>query len=158
MTKVASLALLLPLMSQAANYSARTAVIDGVDVVLLADAAHKTEVTVLPSIGNIAYRMMVNGKNAFFNPVEKLDQLKLKPAMGGVPFLWPWANRIDQNAFLANGRKYNFNLELGNLRSDENQQPIDGLLTLSAMWKVTAIEANDGAAWSPSRLGLWKFP
>src|SRR5437870_832658 len=158
MTKVASLALLLPLMSQAANYSARTAVIDGVDVVLLADASHKTEVTVLPSIGNIAYRMMVNGKNAFFNPVEKLDQLKLKPAMGGVPFLWPWANRIDQNAFFANGKKYNFNLDLGNLRRDQNQHPIHGLITFSPLWKVTAMQSNDSAAWVTSRLEFWKYP
>src|SRR5882724_4917938 len=147
MTKVASLALLLPLMSQAANYSARTAVIDGVDVVLLADAAHKTEVTVLPSIGNIAYRMMVNGKNAFYNPVENLGQLKLKPAMGGVPFLWPWANRIDQNAFFANGKKYNFNLDLGNLRRDQNQHPIHGLITFSSNWKVTEMKASEDAAW-----------
>src|SRR3981189_3274000 len=49
----ASLALLLPLMSQAANYTAKTAVVDGVDVVLLTDTAHKTEVTVLPSVGNM---------------------------------------------------------------------------------------------------------
>jgi hypothetical protein len=59
--KLASLALLLPLMSQAANYSAKTAQLDGVDVVQLIDAARKTEITVVPSIGNIAYRMMVNG-------------------------------------------------------------------------------------------------
>jgi hypothetical protein len=71
--KAASAALLLPLMSQAANYTAKTALVDGVEVAQLADAAHKTELTVLPSVGNIAYRMMVNGKNALWDPYEKLS-------------------------------------------------------------------------------------
>src|SRR4051812_33717635 len=136
--KLASLALLLPLMSHAANYSARTATVEGVEVVLLGDAAHKTEVTVIPSLGNMAYRMMVNGKNAFYNPVQNLTELKAKPSMGGVPFLWPWANRIDQNAFFANGKKYSFDMELGNLRRDGNQKPIHGLITFTPLWKVTA--------------------
>src|SRR3954465_3692799 len=93
---------LLPLMSQAANYSAKTGRVDGVDVVLLSDAAMKTEVTVAPSIGNMAYRMMVNGKNALWVPYEHLGEMKAKPAMGAVPFLAPWANRLDQDAFYAN--------------------------------------------------------
>ena len=46
--KAASAALLLPLMSQAANYSAKTATVDGVEVVMLSDTARKTEVTVAP--------------------------------------------------------------------------------------------------------------
>src|SRR5207302_6225195 len=94
--------LLLPLMSQAANYSVKTALVDGVEVVELADAARKTEVTVVPTIGNMAYRMMVNGKNALWVPYEKLNEMKAKPAMGAVPFLAPWANRLDQDAFYAN--------------------------------------------------------
>jgi aldose 1-epimerase len=156
--KLASLALLLPLMSQAASYSAKTATVDGVEVVLLTDEAHKTEVTVIPSLGNMAYRMMVNGKNAFYNPVPNLGQLKLKPSMGGIPFLWPWANRIDQDAFYANGKKYAFNLELGNLRRDGNKQPIHGLITYSPLWKVTAMKADGKSAWVTSRLEYWKHP
>ena len=156
--KLTIIAILLPLMSQAANYSAKTATVDSVDVVLLTDTSHKTEVTVLPSIGNMAYRMMVNGKNAFYNPTEDLAALKAKPAMGGVPFLWPWANRIDQTSFYANGKKYSFDLELGNLRRDGNQKPIHGLITYSPLWKVTSMQANDSAAWVTSRLEFWKYP
>ena len=61
--KLGSLALLLPLMSQAANYSVKTTHIDGVEVVQLSDAARKTVVTIVHSVGNIAYRTQVNGKN-----------------------------------------------------------------------------------------------
>ena len=78
--KAASAALLLQLMSQAANYSVKTAQLDGVEAVQLSDAAHKTEVTVVPSIGNIAYRMMVNGKNALWVPYESLAEMKSKAA------------------------------------------------------------------------------
>ena len=92
--KVASAALILPLMSQAANYSAKTEQVEGVEVVQLVDAAHKTELTVLPSVGNIAYRMMVNGKNALWDPYESLGEMKAKPVQAGVPFLAPWANRL----------------------------------------------------------------
>jgi aldose 1-epimerase len=98
-------AVLVPFMSQAANYSVNRAVVDGIDVVKLADAAHKTEVTIVPSIGNNAYEMKVNGKNVMWNPFEHLKEIQSKPAQFGNPFLWPWANRIDQDAYFANGKK-----------------------------------------------------
>src|SRR6266481_6787518 len=114
--KLASIALLLPLMTQAANYSVKTALVDGVEVVQLTDAARKTEVTVAPSVGNMAYRLMVNGKNALWVPYENLGEMKAKPAMGAVPFLAPWANRLDQDGYYANGKKYRLNPE----RSEEH--------------------------------------
>ena len=133
--KAASVALLLPLMSPAANYSVKSALVDGVEVVQLADAARKTEITVVPSIGNMAYRMTVNGKNALWVPYENLGEMKSKPAMGGVPFLAPWANRLDQDAYYANGKKYRLNPELANFRRDGNQKPIHGLVVYSPLWR-----------------------
>src|ERR1700724_885028 len=156
--KVASAALILPLMSQAANYSAKTALVEGVEVVQLTDAAHKTELTVLPSVGNIAYRMMVNGKNALWGPYETLGEMKAKPVQAGVPFLAPWANRLDQDAFYANGKKYLLNPELGNIRRDENKKPIHGLLMFSPHWKVTKLEGDDRSARMTSRLEFWRYP
>ena len=156
--KAVSAALLLPLMSQAANYSVSKSLVDGVEVVRLADAAHKTEVTVLPSVGNMAYRMMVNGKNALWVPYENLGEMKAKPAMGGVPFLAPWANRLDQDAYYANGKKYRLNPDLGNFRRDANQKPIHGLLVYSSLWQVVDMKADAGKAWVTSRLEFWKYP
>ncbi len=156
--KAASAALLLPLMSQAANYSAKTATVDGVEVVLLADTARKTEVTVVPSIGNMAYRMMVNGKNALWIPYENLGEMKAKPAMGAVPFLAPWANRLDQDGYYANGKKYQLNPDLANFRRDGNRKPIHGLLVYSSLWHVTAMKADSNGAWVTSRLDFWRYP
>lgn len=159
MIKIAgALALIAPLMSQAANYSAKKAVVDGVETVQLSDATHKTEVTVVPSIGNIGYRMMVNGKNVFWVPYENLGDMKAKPAMGGAPFLGPWANRLGQDSFYANGKLYHLNPGLANFQRDANQKPIHGLLRFSPLWRVAKLEADEHAAWVTSRLEFWKYP
>jgi len=150
--------LLFPLMSIAANYSAQKAVVDGIEVVRLADAAHHAEVAIAPSIGNMAYEFRVNGKNVFWLPYETLAQMKAKPQFGGIPFLAPWANRLSEDAFFANGVKYRLNPDLGNIRRDQNQNPIHGLLNFSPYWTVGAIEADADAAHVSSRLEFWKHP
>ncbi|MGE5570892.1 MAG: aldose 1-epimerase [Rhodospirillales bacterium] len=145
-------------MSFAQTYSARKAVVDSVEVVRLADSARKIEVTIVPSVGNMAYEMNVNGKNVFWMPSPSLSAFKAKPPMAGNPFLAPWANRIEGDAFWANGKKYVFNLELGNIRRDQNRNPIHGFLTYSPLWEVTAVESNEKYAAVTSRLEFWRYP
>lgn len=156
--KPLTMVLLAPLMSQAANYTATRAVVEGIEIVRLADAARRTEVSIVPSIGNNAYEMKVNGRNVLWLPAASLAQWKARPGLGGVPFLWPWANRLDQDAFRANGRKYLLNPELGNLRRDGNGLPIHGLLAFSDLWRVTALEADSRSARVTSRLEFYKYP
>jgi aldose 1-epimerase len=151
-------ALLLPLVSQAANYSARRTVVDGIEVVVLGDQAHDTAVSIVPSIGNLAYEMKVRGKNALWVPFSSLSEMKSKPALCGVPFLAPWANRIDQDAFHANGKKYLLNRDLGNLRLDGNKLPIHGLLMFSPHWKIVKLEADERSARVTSRLEYARHP
>ena len=151
-------ALLIPLMSIAADYSAQKAVVDGIEVVRLSHAAHGTEVAVAPSLGNLAYEFKVNGKNVLWLPYQTLAELQAKPQFGGIPFLAPWANRLSEDAFFANGEKFRLNPDLGNLRRDQNQHPIHGLLNFSPDWKVTKIEADNDSARVTSRLEFWKHP
>jgi aldose 1-epimerase len=150
--------LALPFVLQAANYSAKRTAADGIEVVRLSDPAHATEVSIVPSIGNIAYAMTVNGKNILWNPFGSLAEMKSKPVLFGVPFLAPWANRLDQDAFYANGKKYLLNPELGNIRRDENKKPIHGLLMFSPYWKVTKLAGDDHSARVTSRLEFWRYP
>jgi aldose 1-epimerase len=133
-------------------YSVRQTQIDGVPVVELRDEANKTVVSIAPSVGNIAYEMLVNGKNTFWMPTESLAEFAAKPRMGGNPFLAPWANRIDGDVFYANGRAYRFNSDLNNLRRDPHQQPIHGLLLFSPLWEVVSLKADGDAASAVSRL------
>ena len=114
MTTLAVIFLLVSVMTNAGNYSAEKLKVDGIEVVRLTDRAHNTEVSVVPSIGDNAYEMKVGGKNILWSPYQSLKELKDKPVQLGNPFLAPWANRIDGDAFWANGKKYLFNPDLNN--------------------------------------------
>ncbi len=149
---------LIPLMSQAADYSAVVSVTDGIEVVRLADAARRVEVSIVPSLGNLAYEMKVGGKNILWFPHRSLAELKAKPSLCGIPFLAPWANRLDQDAYWANGKKYLLNRELRNVRYDGNGKPIHGLIAFSPAWKIVAVEADARQARATSRLEFWRHP
>ena len=144
-------------MSQAENYSAQRLTVDGIEVVRLTDRARNTQVSIIPSIGNIAYEMSVGGANVFWWPYTSLADFKAKPGFAGNPFLGPWANRLDQDAFYANGRKYTLNPDLGNIRCDPSQHPIHGFLSY-VPWQAIDVGADTDSAWVSSKLEFWKHP
>ena len=156
--KLAALALIFPLMTQAANYSARKLVLDGVDVVQLTDAERHIQVSIAPSIGNMAYEMKANGKDVFVCPYHSPAELKAKPAMCGVPFLAPWANRVETDAYWLNGKKYLLNPDLGNVRPDKTKIALHGFLTYSTAWTLVSTSADGHSASATSRLEFWKYP
>jgi aldose 1-epimerase len=102
----------------------------------------------LPSAGNRVWQLQVHGKNILYHPSD-LNEL------GGIPFLAPWADLLDEPAFWANGKRYGFNLGLGNV---EGQRPIHGLLTNSPLWQVIEVAADEECAHVSSRLEFWKHP
>ncbi len=124
-------------------------------VVRLRDAAAQTSVTIVPAAGNQAIEMMVKGQNVFRFPAASLEEFLKRPGMAGIPFLGPWANRLDEQAFYANGKKYTFNMGLGNVRGNI---PIHGFLTSTSEWKVIEARADNQAAWVTSRLEFWRQP
>jgi aldose 1-epimerase len=157
-----TLLLLTILMSvtetNAANYNAKRATVDGIEVIQLSDASHKTEVSIVPSIGNTAYEMKVNGKDVFWSPYRTLAEFKAKPAQLGVPFLAPWANRIDGDTYYVNGKKYHLNPDLGNYRLDGNHKPIHGLLVHTNEWKVVNLTSDANSAAVTSRIEFSRHP
>jgi galactose mutarotase-like enzyme len=74
---------------------ARQGFVDGVCVIRLTDAVRKMEVSILRSIGNTAYELTVRGKNILFFPDAKFADLTKNPMQLGIPFMAPWANRLD---------------------------------------------------------------
>jgi aldose 1-epimerase len=131
--KLLALLLALAVMSIAQNYAARRTSEQGVGVIRLTDAAKGVEVAVLPSIGNRVSEMKVHGKNILYFPSTDLAALRQKPDLSGVPFLAPWANRLNEESFWANGKQYTFNMTLGNVRGPV---PMHGLLANSDLWEV----------------------
>ena len=67
----------------------------------------------------------------------------------------PWANRLDEQAFYANGKRYPFDMALGNVRG---QIPIHGFVTTTDQWKVVEMKATKDEAWVKSRLDFYKVP
>jgi len=143
----------------AANkFSAHREQAGAVDVIRLADSEREMEVRLAPSIGNIAYSFTVKGKDVLWFPFSSPDELKSHPALCGIPFLAPWANRIDGDAYWVNGKQFLLNPALGNLRRDSYGQPIHGLLSFSGKWRLLAAGADAHSAYATSRLEFAKYP
>ncbi len=120
--------------------------------VRLGDADRQVVVSIAPLRGNVTFEMKVKGHDVLHFPVASLED----PRAGqfGIPFLGPWANRLDEPAFYANGRRYAFDMELGNVRGSI---PIHGFLG-AAEWQVVEARADADAAWVTSRLECFRNP
>ena len=154
--KRALLALAFAATALAQNYTAKQITEQDVPIVRLTDASHGVEVSMMPSAGNRAYEMKVHGQNILYTAATDLAQYQKKPPLDGIPFLAPWANRISEPAFWANGKKYQFNLTLGNVAA--RGLPIHGVLVTSEYWKVIDVGADEQSAHVTSRLEFWRYP
>jgi aldose 1-epimerase len=125
------------------------------DVVTLSDRTTATEVEVVPSVGNIATAMRVKGHNVLRYPHASLADFKARPGATGIPFMAPWANRLDEQAFFANGRRHAFDMSLGNIRGEV---PIHGFVTTTNQWRVVDVGAARHTAWVTSRLDFYRQP
>ena len=141
----------LPVFGQ---YSARR---DG-DVIRLEDAGRQIVVSIVPSNGNAAFEMKVKGKDVLRCPYASAAEFPKARGVIGIPLLAPWANRLDEAAFYANGKKYVFNLELGNVRPGSDNHPNHGFLMNASQWEVTDLRADAKAAWVTSLLEFYLQP
>src|SRR5215469_7617071 len=133
----------------AQRYTARQ---DG-DVVALADTIAKMDVEVVTSMGK-AWKIQVNGQN-LVRTSPSLDAFVQNSGLNGMPLLAPFANRLDETAFYANGKKYNFDLELGNVRGPI---PGTGFVNGSKAWQLVDFKADGKNAWVTCRLDFYKIP
>ncbi|RPJ79048.1 MAG: aldose 1-epimerase, partial [Acidobacteria bacterium] len=126
------------------------------DVVELEDRTHQVVVSVLTSVGNIAYAMTVKGQNILRFPFATPGEFKARPAgLHGIPLMAPWANRLDEQAFHANGKRYPFDMELGNVTG---AIPIHGFMSWTDKWEVVETRQDGKAAWLTSRLEAFRQP
>jgi aldose 1-epimerase len=102
-----------------------------------------------------AYEFVVHGKNVLSMNIPSTTALRNNPGLNGVPFLGPFANRLDEMAFYANGKKYSFDPGLGNVRSPIPQQ---GFLNSTHDWKLVSAKADAGSATVVSKLDFYRHP
>ena len=125
------------------------------DIVQLEDQKNQIVVSIITSVGMIAYDMKVKGQAVLRGPAS-IDEFRAKPAgLPGIPLLAPWANRLDEQAFYANGKRYAFDMDLGNVTGTV---PIHGFMTRTDQWQVIEAKADGKAAWVSARLDTHKQP
>ena len=135
--------------ARAQRYAAKQ---DG-DVIELADATAQMTVSVVWSMSN-AWRIQVKGKDLVRTSATLADFMA-RPGLNGMPLLAPFANRLDETAFYANGKKYNFDLELGNVRGPI---PGTGFVNGSKAWQLVEFKADGKGAWVTCKLDFYKIP
>jgi aldose 1-epimerase len=123
------------------------------DLVELVDATAQMHVSVVWSMSD-AWRIQVKGHN-LVRTAATLDAFMAAPGFNGMPLLAPFANRLDETAFYANGRKYNFDLELGNVRGPI---PSTGFVNGSKAWQLVEVKADATGAWVTCRLDFYRIP
>ena len=125
------------------------------DVVTLSDTRSALVVRVLTTASN-AYQMTVKGEDVIRRTWNTLDDIRGRMGLNGVPLLWPYANRLDEQAFYANGQRYAFDLGLGN--TGRGAIPIHGFLTGADAWKVIEAKADSTSAWVTMTLDFYRIP
>ena len=123
------------------------------DLIELADATSRMNVSVVWNMCN-AWRIQVKGKDLVRTSATLAD-FQARPGFNGMPILAPFANRLDETAFYANGKKYNFNLELGNVRGPI---PSTGYVNGSKAWQLVEAKADERSAWVSCRLDFYEHP
>ena len=126
------------------------------EIVRLEHGPSRTSVSISPSAGNVVFEMRIDGQNVLWFPFDSIQEFKeAGHGRAGIPFLGPWANRLDEQAFYANGRRFAFDMTLGNVRGDI---PIHGLLMETDGWGVIEVNADESSAWVTSRLEFYREP
>ena len=126
------------------------------DIVQLEDKTSRTVVSIITSVGNMAYEMRVNGHNILRFPFASIQDYKSRPpSRHGIPLLAPWGNRLDEQAFYANGKRYAFDMSLGNVSA---ANAIHGFMSLTDQWQVVELKHDGTAAWLTSRLEAFRQP
>lgn len=124
------------------------------DVIRIQDVHDRIAASIVTTMSN-AYELQVNGHDVLRKTFATVDDYKARPGLNGIPLLAPFANRLDEQAFYANGRKYHFDMELGNVRG---AIPIHGFLSGSKDWRLIDAGADESSAWVTSLLEFYRFP
>ena len=125
------------------------------DIAELRDTRADVVVNVLTT-GSNAYQMTVKGQDVIRRTWKSVDDIRARMGLNGVPLLWPYANRLDEQAFYANGQKYAFDPGLGN--TGRGAIPIHGFLQNASAWKVVEVKADARSAWITSKLEFFRVP
>ena len=125
------------------------------EVVSLIDAEASIVVRILTPASN-AYQIAVKGEDILRREWDTLDDIRDRMGLNGIPLLWPFANRLDEQAFYANGQKYSFDPGLGN--TGRGAIPIHGFVMDADAWRVVDAGSDASSAWLTTKLEFFRIP
>ena len=142
------------------NFSVIKKKVEGHTTYHLHDKKRKMSFSLVPDIGNWGYSLKCNGNEVFYPRPSFEQYIKEHGLNYGNPLMAPFANRIDQDYYYFEGKKYLLNGELGNfLRTPPTNFPIHGLLAYDPRWEVIKTSGSDSTgATITSRIDFYKYP
>jgi len=124
------------------------------ETVTLQDSVTGMKVAIAEPLCN-AYEVSVKGQQLIRQTFADADAFRARPGLNGIPLLAPFANRLDEQAFWANGKRYAFDMSIGNVRGEI---PIHGFLSNAKEWTLKEVQAGDNAASAACELDFYKYP
>lgn len=124
-------------------------------------AADETEVVFLPRHGMLGISLRHKGIE-YLRRNEELKILAEKNRTAGIPFLFPWANRLGGFQYEVAGRGVTLSAHSPLLRYDENGLPMHGMMWPHLSWDIIGADADRLTAsfdWShPQCLVVFPYP
>jgi aldose 1-epimerase len=131
-----------------ASHRAERTSIDGLPAIAVHDEAGDLCATYVPEAGMLAASLVHRGEELLWTGAGARAYARERTFMG-IPFLHPWANRLDRA------------VDSPLVMHDEHGLPIHGTLTASPWWRVMATEPVLHAALSydrPELLAVFPYP
>lgn len=88
---------------------------------------------ILEDCGFTISKILFKDKNILYFPFDK-EIYKKNKDLAGIPFLYPYANRISKEEFILEGKQIQLKDEV--IQRDHNQFPIHGFLLKTNQWKI----------------------
>jgi aldose 1-epimerase len=110
--------------------------------VYLAGPDETIEAEICPEIGCTCFSLRYGGRELLHFPFN-LNHYRASEDLAGIPILYPWANRLEEDWFPFRGKKYELS---GPVYRDGNGLPIHGLILKSHSWSLKDLNASSGFA------------
>lgn len=124
-------------------------------------AAGETEAVFIPGHGMLGISLRHQGIE-YLRRNEELKIFAEKNKTAGIPFLFPWANRLDGFQYEVAGRGVTLSPHLPVLRYDDNGLPMHGMMWPHLAWNIEKTTADTLTAtfdWShPECLVVFPYP
>jgi len=147
------------------TYSIEEHEAEGLRAWRLHDEASDLYATWVPPAGMLGASLVHHGKELLWQGPGVAGYARNGSFMG-IPFLYPWANRLAGYRYRAGGHEVELDPGSALLKLDPNRLPIHGLLTASSRWSMDEAAADgDGARLlaslefdDPGLLSAFPFP